>query len=153
MAIRLVSGGGDVIEASAIGMSASGVIHVGGAVEFSRTGGAGVFPASSSSTFTNIFGVSLSYAQGASDIDARVIPIVPGQLWEIDCVNASTTSQVGLRHALENDLLLRNNATDVTTALGIFRAVAMTGLTSGSGKLIGEFVKANIPQFGFTTFA
>lgn len=153
MAVRLVSSGGLVIEPAAFNFAGSGVIKAGSVVEFSRTAGLGVTPASSSSTFTNVFGVAHDYAQGASDVQIRVTPIVAGQLWEIDCVEAASTAQVGLRHALRDHLLLKNDATDVTGATGVFRVLAITGATTGSGKVIGEFVRANVPQFGFTTFA
>lgn len=156
MSVRLVTNAGNVIEPAAISMLASGTIKPGSVVEFSRTGGAGVGPASSSSTTTNVFGVGLDYAQGASDIMVRVLPFVQGQLYEIDCVNAASTAQIGLRHVLDDHLNLRNTATDLGAGnvhTAIFRAVAMTGSTSGSGKLIGYFRTQESPVPGsMTTF-
>lgn len=156
MSVRLVTNAGNVIEPAAISMLASGTIKPGSVVEFSRTGGAGVGPASSSSTTTNVFGVGLDYAQGASDIMVRVFPFVQGQLYEIDCVNAASTAQIGLRHVLDDHLNLRNTATDLGAGnvhTAIFRAVAMTGSTSGSGKLIGYFRTQESPVPGsMTTF-
>lgn len=149
MGFRLVSNRGTVSEPAAINMSASGVLHQGDVVDFSRTGGAGVYPASIASTVTNIFGVVKGggpnqdgYVQGASDVSVDVIPFAPGQIWEADCVNAATTAQVGLRFSLgrtRGDNALYNIATDSTTATAIFRAIAMVGSTSGSGKLLGYF--------------
>lgn len=134
---------GSVHEPAVVNMLASGIVRAGGVVEFSRTGGVGVIPSSASTSFTGIFGISLDYAQGASDTFVRVLPIVQGQLWVADCTDIATTAQIGLRHALNaSQTEVRNTATDVLTAAGVFRAVAMTGLTTGSGKLIGYFETA-----------
>lgn len=86
-----------------------------------------------------VFGVAKSYAQGASDTFADVILFAEGQLWEADCANAATTAQVGLRHALSasDRGVIHNTATDVSTATGIFLALAMVGSSTGSGKLLG----------------
>lgn len=130
---------GDV---AAVSMFCSGVVHPGEVVEFSRTGGAGVYPASMDSTVTNIFGVCQDYAQGASGTQVKVIPFSAGQIWEADCIHAASTAQVGLRFGLSrtrSDLGIYNHATDSTTATAVFRAVAMVGSTSGSGKLLGFF--------------
>lgn len=145
MAFRLVRGGGINIDAAAISIRASGTVRPGAVVEFSRTGGVGVFPASSTSTTTNIFGVCLDYVQGASDMEAKVIPFAPGQLWEVDCANSASTAQIGLRHELSalaanRGFILHNTATDLGAGnahTAFFKAIAMVGGTSGSGKLLG----------------
>lgn len=142
MAIKLVQNGGSVVEPAVINMRASGTVWPKCLVDFSRTGGAGVSAASSSSTTTTVFGVCLDYAEGASDVEVKVMPIVPGQLFEVDCVAAATTAQIGLRHVMNDSLLVRNTGTDLgagNACTAVFRAVAMTGSTSGSGKLIGFF--------------
>lgn len=145
MGVRLVRNAGLEMSPAMLDVYASGVVQRNSVVEFSRTGGAGVIPATSSSTTTGIFGVCLDYAQGASDVIVKVIPFVPGQIWEIDCVNSATTAQIGLRHGLSDNLNLRNTATDAqpvsTTngAIAVFHALAMRGLTTGSGILIGRF--------------
>lgn len=142
-----------------INILASGVVQRNSLVDLAHVVGTGVQPASSSSTTTSIFGVCLDYAQGNSDTYVKVIPFVPGQLWEIDCVNAATTSQIGLRHAMNDNLFLRNTATDAqpvsTTnmAIAVFEALDMRGLTTGSGILIGRFRKYDVPVFpSQTTF-
>jgi len=140
MAFRLVSSGGNIVDPAMLNIRCSGVVHIGGVVEFSRAGGQGVYPASSTSTTTNVFGIAMDYAQGASDKEVRVVPFVPGQLWEADCVNAALTAQIGLRHVLNNLDEIRNTSTDLgagNAATAVFRAIAMVGSTSGSGKLIG----------------
>ena len=142
MAFRLVGSGGDNIEAAVINIRASGVVKAGSVVELSRTAGAGVTPASSSSTVTNIFGVCLDYAQGASDVEVKAIPFASGQLWEADCTDAIVTAQIGLRHVLNDHLFLRNTSTDLgagTANSAVFRVLAITGATTGSGKVIGIF--------------
>lgn len=142
MPFRLVGSLGDVMDAAAINMPASGVIHPGEVVDFLRTSGQGVSPAGMNSTVTTIFGVAYGYVQGASDTEVRVIPFAQGQIWEADCVTAAATAHIGMRMGLSRtraDLALNNNATDSTTATAIFRAVGMVGLTTGSGKLLGYF--------------
>ena len=150
MAFRLVGSHGAVVDAAAISLYASGVVAPGQAVDLVRqgTGGAVVAPAATASQSTAIFGVSLDYAQGASDTLVRIIPFNPAQLWEVDCANAATTAQLGLRHYLSASRgIMHNTATDIggsdavaTRMDAIFLALAMVGSTSGSGKLIGRFL-------------
>lgn len=143
MAFTFVRGAGSTHEPATVNIRASGVVRPGMVVEFSRTAGQGVFPAGASTTFTGVFGICLDYAQGASDVEVRVLPIVQGQLYQADCTDAALTAQIGLRHALNADgVTVRNSSTDLLTAAGVFRPVAMTGLTTGSGKLIGYFETA-----------
>ena len=141
MAFRLVTSSGNVTDPAAINLAASGTIKVGELVDFVRggTGGAIVTPTTSSSTTTMVIGVSMGYAQGASDTFVPVVLATEGQVWEADCANAATTAQVGLRHALSasDRGVIHNTATDVSTQTGVFLALAMTSSTSGSGKLIG----------------
>lgn len=143
MGFRFVRGAGIDVEVTAVDLAASGVVRPGHAVDFVRsgTGGAVVAPTTSSSTTTMVFGLALDYAQGASDTIVRVIPFIKGQLLEVDCANAATTAQTGLRHALSasDRGTIHNSATDVSTQTGIFTAIAMVGSTSGSGKLLGYF--------------
>ncbi len=142
MAVRLVTSGGHIVDPVVINMYASGVVQRNSVVELSRTGGAGVFPASSSSTSTGVFGICLDYAQGASDVQVKVIPFASGQIWEVDTVNTVSTAQIGLRHVMNDNLNLRNTATDLgagNNATGIFRAIAVSSISTGSGKLLGYF--------------
>lgn len=156
MAFRLVSSAGDTVEPAVINLYASGVVKPGSVVEFSRTGGTGVTPASSTSTGTNIFGICLDYAQGASDVKVRVVKIGPHQIWEGDCVNAASTAQIGLRHVLDDHLNLRNTAVDLgagNTNTAVFRAIDMVGATTGSGRLLGYFRAHETPlPSSMTTF-
>lgn len=157
MAFRLVSCGGSVVEPAVVNIRASGTVHRNGVVEFSRTGGQGVYPASSSTTTTNAFGICLDYAQGASDVEVKTIPFDLNQLWEADCTDAALTAQIGLRHVLNDDSLIRNTSSDLgagSANTAIFRAVYMVGSTSGSGKLVGYFRRVESP-FGQnqTTYA
>lgn len=155
MGVRFVSSGGDSVDVAFLSLPASGVIAPNGIVEWVRggTGGAIVAPATNASTSTMIFGVAQSYAQGASDTFVKVVPFADGQLWEVDCANAASTAQLGLRHALSATRdYIHNTATDVgsnvavaTRATGVFLALAMVGSTSGSGKLIGKFLTTQEP--------
>jgi hypothetical protein len=119
----------------------------GSLVDFVRsgTGGAVVNASSEASTGTMVFGVCLDYAQGASDTRVNVIPINDAQIFEVDCTNSATTAQLGLRHALSalaanKARFIHNTATDVSTGVSQFLALAMVGATTGSGKLLGRFV-------------
>ena len=146
MAFRFVRSAGSVHEPAVVLMAASGTIYPNAPVEFTRgsvTAQGFVGPCSSSTTVTTIFGVALDYAQGASDAFVRVIPFIPGQMWEADCVNAAATLSIGKKQMLygSNSLLLNNNAYDSTNAAGVFLVWAITGSTSGSGKVIGEFLR------------
>ena len=156
MAFRFVRSAGSIHEPAVVLMPASGVIHSGGVV-VSDAANYVVSPASSSSTTTNIIGVSLDYAQGASDTFVRVIPFVQGQLWEADSANVISTANVLLRHQLATDLVVRNTVFGTTTSMGetastgIFLALAVTGLSTGSGKLIGTFLQRTATRNdGFT---
>ena len=142
MSFKLVRGAGINVDPAVVNVSASGVIRPNQCVDFVRgSGGSVVAPTTSTSTTTMAFGVAKAYAQGVSDTFVDVILFAEGQLWEADCANAATTAQVGLRHALSasDRGVIHNSATDVSTATGIFLALAMVGSTSGSGKLIGIF--------------
>ena len=155
MGVRLVRGAGADVNPATVNLYASGVINFDNPVEWARngTGGAVVVPATDATTSTMIFGVAKSYAQGASDTKVNVIPFLRGQLWEVDCANAATTAQLGIRHALSASRgYVHNTATDVgaaaavaTRVTGVFLALEMTGSTSGSGKLIGRFLADDGP--------
>ena len=144
MAIRLVQNAGGVVDPAVINMRCSGTIWPKCLVSFSRTGGEGVYAGSSASTTTQIYGVALDYVEGKSDAYVKVLPFVDGQLFEVDCTDAAITAQIGLRHVMNDSLLVRNTSSDVGAGnlfTAVFHAVAMTGSTSGSGKLIGYFRK------------
>lgn len=152
MAIRFVRGAGSVVDPAAFSFAASGVIKVNQLVDrfgSNGTGGAVVAPTVATSTTTMVFGVGMTYVQGASDTYANVIPLTRDQLWEVDCANAASTAQLGIRHALSasDRGVIHNTITDIgaaaakaTRMTGIFEALAMTSLTTGSGKLIGRFL-------------
>lgn len=156
MTIKFVRSAGSVHEPAVVLMGGSGVIHAGGVVEIDKVNNL-VSPASSSTTTTSVFGVSLDYIQGASDAFVRVIPFVQGQLWEADCANVITTANILKMHQLATDTVVRNitNPTTVnlgeTAGVGIFLAYAVTGLATGSGKLIGAFLqRTGFRNDGFT---
>lgn len=142
MAFRLVSSGGDVSDSAFINLASSGVINPGMSVDFipgGGTGGAVVGPSGTGSTTTMVFGVAVDYSQGASDTYSKIIPFLPEQVWEVDCANAATTAQLGLRHILSVSRgFVHNTASDVTGATGVFLALAMSN-AGGSGKLLGRF--------------
>lgn len=143
--IKLLGSMGSVSEPAMLNVRCSGTVWPGGVVTFSQTGGAGVSQASGTVTSTAIFGVSLDYAQGASDKEIRVIPFTTSQLWAADAYNAVTTAQIGLRHILRTTgtdavgRFIENTSTDAATAVGVFHCLAID-TTIGTGKLIGKFL-------------
>lgn len=149
MGFRLISSGGDTVDPAFMNIAASGVINPNNPVVLvaAGTGGAMVEGgAGVDTTRTAIFGVCLDYVQGASDTNVRVIPFHPNQFWEVDCANAATTAQVGIRqHLSATRGYVHNQATNVDSLNRVFMPVAMTGLTTGSGKLIGYFLVDRTP--------
>lgn len=144
MGIRLVRSAGSVHEPVVVNMPASGVIHRDGIVIFDTSANLLSAPTTTGATTTNIIGVSLDGVQGASDTYVRVITFVPGQIWEVDCVNVAATTNLFFRHQMAGDLVVRNitgASSSETFSTGIFLAYAMTGLTTGSGKLLGTFLQ------------
>lgn len=147
MAFRLVGSAGDVQNAAVVNMAASGVIRPGSVVQFDVAQNA-VSAALSTSPTTAIIGVSLDYVQGLSDTFVRVIPFVQGQVWEADCTHAVSTLHIFRRHRLGiTDPMLLENAGTATNmnsgesiSTGVFFAYAITGATTGSGKILGTFL-------------
>ena len=140
MAFRLISSGGANVDPTVVQMFASGVVYRNAPVEWTITGGSVLGPAGVDTTQTTLFGVALDYAQGASDTLVRVIPFNQAQLWEVDCANAIASAQVGIRQYLSASLgYVHNQGTDTSGINRVFLPLAMTGATSGSGKLIGIF--------------
>lgn len=149
MGFRLVSSGGVVVDSAVVNLAASGVVGpnlpvvlvaagTGGAIV---EGGAGV-----DTTRTALFGISLDYAQGASDTFVRVMPFHPQQLWEVDCANAIVTGQIGIRQYLSASRgFVHNQSTNVDSLNRVFMPIAVTGATTGSGKLIGYFLVDRAP--------
>ncbi len=147
MGFRLVSSFGEVKDPAIVTLSASGVIHQNGLVVLDNGAlAAGVAVtadlAGTNTSATNIFGVSLDGVVGASDTYVRVIPFVQGQIWEADAASAISTASVGLRHQLASDLVVRNiTKLNESVYTGVFLCLGVTGLTTGSGKLLGTFLQ------------
>lgn len=150
MSFRLVSSGGTTVNPTVVSMAASGTIHPGGVVTFIKSADLSdgyLATALSTSTQTQIFGVALDYKEGKSDAFVNVIPFAPGQVWEGDCINTVSTLQIGKRFSLstattpERSRLLNNNSYDQSGMTGIFLVWNVTSLSTGSGKLIGEFIR------------
>ena len=123
----------------------SGTIQRASVVTFSRANQR-VEPATSGATYTNVFGIALDYIQGASEVKTRVIPFVPGQLWEADCTNVPSTAMLFIKHALTNAATIANTSYDQTVATGIFMAYTISTIRANT--MIGEFIRAPI---GFNT--
>ena len=120
---------------------ASGTIPRGSVVEFSRTNNR-VEPASKNTTYTTIFGISLDYAEGASNTQVRVIPFILGQLWEADTAAAASTAMLFIKQRLSDRSTLDNSITDINTASGIFISYMIS--PNATNKVIGEFIRSPV---------
>ena len=141
MAFRLVSSGGNVVEPAFINVPGSGTITPGNPVEWTITSGGLIGPAGLDTTTSTLFGVALDYAQGVSDVNVRVIPFNSDQLWEVDCANSASTAQIGIRQYLSASRgFIHNQTTNTNSINRVFLPLAITGPTTGSGKLIGRFI-------------
>ena len=157
MAFKFVRSAGSVHEPAVISLPGSGVIKPNSVVIFdvavTSAGAKAVsVAASTTATGTNIVGVSLDYIQGANEPTSfvRVIPFVPGQLWEADVLNLITTAQLMSRFRLYDSVTVENTSYDQTLSVnGIFFCYAISGASTGSAKVIGEFLKT--PQRLFSS--
>lgn len=144
MAFRFVSSAGNTVEPAVVHLYASGVINPNNPVALVAAGTGGAIVEGGvgvDTTRTAIFGVCLDYVQGASDTLVRVVPFNHSQLWEVDCANAITTGQIGIRqHLSASRGYVHNQATNVDSLNRVFMPLAITGSTTGSGKLIGYFL-------------
>ncbi len=145
MAFRLVTGGGNVIDVAMINMRCSGTIWPGGVVDLLPTSGLGVQAAGAASNQTTIFGVALDYREGASDAETRVIPFVPGQIWEaFDCARVAATAHINFKNILLDSTHLNLIGADTPGLNGIFEVLAVTSLSTASGRVLGRFT--NFPR-------
>ena len=152
MAFKFHRSAGSVHEPAVLNLPGSGVIRANSVVIFDvATVSAGAkavsVAASTSATSTNIIGVSLDYLDDTSINRAssfvRVIPFVPGQLWEADVLNVITTAQLLTRFRLYDSVTVENTSYDQSLSInGVFMCYAISGASSGSAKVIGEFIVA-----------
>ena len=150
MAFKFVRSAGSVHEPAVINLPGSGVIKPNSVVIFdvamTSAGAKAVsVAASTSATSSNIIGISLDYIQGINEPTSfvRVIPFVPGQLWEADVLNVITTAQLLTRFRLYDSVTVENTSYDQSLSInGVFMCYAISGASSGSAKVIGEFIVA-----------
>lgn len=141
MAFRLVSSGGNVTDAAVVDLPASGAIYKDGVVVYD-TNQNFVSRAGAGAPCTAIIGVALKHIDGASDVSVPVILFDDSQIWEADCVSAAATTQLLMRHILDDPLRVENiNSVSESASTGVFFALQITGSTSGSGKLLGKFLR------------
>ena len=150
MAFKFHRSAGSVHEPAVINLPGSGVIKPNSVVIFDQAqinaGSKNVSVATTTlATGTSIIGVSLDYIQGINEPTSfvRVIPFVPGQLWEADVLNLITTAQLMSRFRLYDSVTVENTSYDQTLSInGVFFCYAISGASTGSAKVIGEFLKA-----------
>ena len=146
MAFKLVSAGGVAIEAAVLNLPGSGVIKPNSVVIFDVSSNAVSVAATTTATGTNIIGVSLDYIQGKNEPTSfvRVIPFVPGQVWEADALNVINTAQLMNRFRLYDSVTVENTSYDQSLSItGVFHCLGISGASSGSAKVLGTFLKLN----------
>ena len=138
---RLVGAAGNVVEPAAVEVLGSAIISVGDIVQFDRFAESNGLVKRAVSTGGPIllFGIAASALASATGV-VKVIPIVPGQIWEASCTNEPRAEQVLMRHVLTDHKTIANTAIDQSTSLGVF---LMFALSRGSA-CIGEFIR--VPQ-------
>ena len=144
MAFKFHRSAGSVHEPAVLNLPGSGVIKPNSVVIFDVSSGNVSVAATTTATGTNIIGVSLDYIQGVNEVTSfvRVIPFVPGQLWECDVLNLINTAQLMKRFRLYDSVTIANDSYDQTLSVnGIFFCYAISGASTGSAKVIGEFLK------------
>ena len=149
MAFRFVSSAGNTIEPAVINLPASGVINPNNPVALVAAGTGGAMVEGGvgvDTTRTALFGVCLDYVQGASDTSVRVVKFNADQLWDVDTANAVTTAQIGIRqHLSASRGYVHNQGSNVDSLNRVFMPIAITGSTTGSGRLIGYFLVDRAP--------
>ena len=149
MAFKFVRSAGSVHEPAVINLPGSGVIKPNSVVIFDvAIVNDGAYNVSAAATTTatgsSIVGISLDYIQGINEPTSfvRVIPFVPGQLWEADVLNVINTAQLLKRFRLYDSVTVENTSFDQSISInGVFFCYAISGASSGSAKVIGEFLK------------
>mgnify|MGYP001594989667 CR=1 FL=1 len=137
MAFKLIGCAGGLTEVAMLEVLGSGRVQIGDLVER----GAGIATkATTGSTTTILLGVAASAVGATVNGYFKVIPIMPGQLWEVDCTSTTTTAQLQLVHKLTDQATIANDTTEYATSLlGVFLAHYIGG--GSTTKLIGEFVR------------
>lgn len=139
MAFRFVRQRGFVIQTpTVITIQGSGTLARGAVVEFARSRNR-VEPATSSTTFTSILGVSVDSIDTDTTMNIRVVPFIQGQLWEADCTSTPTDEMLLRKHALTNSVTLANTTTDQTNPVGVFLTYMIN--TAKANTMIGEFIR------------
>ena len=144
MAIKFHRSAGSVHEPAVLNLPGSGVIRPNSVVIFDVSTNAVSAASITAATGTNIVGVSLDYIQGKNEPTSfvRVIPFVPGQVWEADVLNVINTAQLMNRFRLYDSVTVENTSYDQSLSInGVFFCYAISGASSGSAKVIGEFLK------------
>ena len=146
MAFKFISSGGLVAEPAVLNLPGSGVIKPNSVVIFDTSTNAVSAASITLATGTSIIGVSLDYIQGKNEPTSfvRVVPFVPGQVWEADVLNVINTAQLLQRFRLYDSVTVENTSYDQSLSItGVFHCLAISGASSGSAKVLGTFLKLN----------
>ena len=95
--------------------------------------------ATSSSTILTIFGVAKETITTA-DALIKVVPIIQGQVWEVDCASNTASNQLFESAVLTDHDTVNNTSSDVAGPTAVFMPFALKGV-AGDKKLIGEFLR------------
>jgi uncharacterized membrane protein YjjB (DUF3815 family) len=96
-----------------------------------------VIPATSLLLGCNVAGVAVK-TPAAADTTVPVIPIVPGQLWEYDCTNATASGQLGKLNDLTNATTVANSTTISTAATAFVRNIEVVSSSKMRGYIVGS---------------
>lgn len=92
--------------------------------------------ATSSSTIHTVFGVAAeTITTTATRI--KVIPLVDGQIWEVDATNNAATTQLYEGMILTDHATVNNTDTTVTGPTAVFTMIGYAGATTAK-RLIGQ---------------
>jgi len=95
--------------------------------------------ATSSSSIHTVFGVAAETISTSATL-IKVIPFCQGQLWEVDTVNDTDSTERYESMVLTDHDTINNTDSDVTGPTGVFFCLGLIGAT-GNKKLLGEFTR------------
>lgn len=118
---------------------ASQAYAIGDAVAFSRSA-ATVIPATATTINANIVGIAME-AKTSSDTSLLVCLITPGQTWQADNANATSTTHNYQRMILTDKGTVNNTGTDSANSAAVWTQTAVVSATRTAGQFnIGDSV-------------
>jgi len=91
--------------------------------------------ATSTTTAADMFGVCYQ-TRVSGDTEVVVVPFSPGQVWEAELANNSSSSETGERMALTDHDTLDNSSTEITATTGVFVQIREVGTNTDKLALV-----------------